>query len=139
MNRLLQKLKALLPCSTETNRKVFTLLDEVRDSGSKVNLRYADGGRIYRCSVVALSEEHRVFVVTDSPTMVEAYSAPKSSRLTVAVGHNGRSYNLSCKLIGPLLPDHSMGYQLQFKNLYNETWQGSGLRNQSNGNVEGCH
>lgn len=125
MNRILQKLRALLPCSTETNRKVFALLDEVRDLGGKVTLRAVDSGRSYRCTVPALSAGHRMFVVTELTPTKEAYSALKSSRLTVSVKNNSRSYKLSCTLIGPLLPDHSMGYQLKFKNLCNETRQSS--------------
>jgi len=123
MNRILQKLRTVLPCSTETNRKVFALLDKVRDSGGKVTLRAVDSDRSYRCTVPALSVGHRMFVVTDLTPTKEAYSALKSSRLTVVVGDNRRSYKLSCKLIGPLLPDHSMGYQLKFKNICDETQQ----------------
>ena len=123
MNRILQKLRALLPCSTETNREVFSLLNEVRDLGGKVTLRAVDSGRSYRCSVPALSAGHRMFVVTDLTPTRDAYSALKSSRLTVVVGNNSRSYKLSCKLIGPLLPDHTMGYQLKFKNICDETRQ----------------
>ncbi|MBL4574141.1 MAG: hypothetical protein JKY86_13880 [Gammaproteobacteria bacterium] len=124
MNRILQKLTALLPCSTETNRKVFSLLNEIRDLGGKVTLLDTDSGRSYRCRVPALSAGHRVFVVTGLSPLKEAYSTLQSSRLTVVVTNGSQSYNLSCTLMGPLLPDHSMGYQLKFKNLCNETRQG---------------
>ena len=120
MNRILEKLRALVPCSAETNRKVFSLLNEVRDLGGKVTLRVEDSNRSYRCSVPGLNAGHRMFVVTDLPPMVETSSSLESSRLTVVVSNSGRSYNLSCEFIEPLLPDHSMGYQLKFKKLCNE-------------------
>jgi hypothetical protein len=85
MNRILQKLRALLSCSSETNSKVFALLDEVRDLGGKVTLPAVDSDISYRCTVPALSAGHRIFVVTDLTLTKEAYSALKSSRLTVLV------------------------------------------------------
>ncbi len=111
---IIQKL-AELTSKKQDYQSVARALEQLRNSGKPVTVKFSGDSRTYSSRITAFNHEHKVFVLDNifPPAPGEAFKPGRTATITST--DNQKSISLESVCLEPLVKNQDMGYEMKVR------------------------
>ena len=115
MTNLIHKLGELVSgiTLTRTYGDVAQVLEKLKNSDSKVVIKFQGDSKSYSSSVTAFNAKHKMFVLNDMQPAVSPATFRKGRKVTITAGNNDQAIELEGKYLEPLVANEELGFQMK--------------------------